>query len=56
MKSHAEYSSTNRIHWNEVAPVHQNNYVNDLLQSISDPGAEAVARLFEEISNYLSND
>ena len=37
MKSHAEYSSTNRIHWNEVAPVHQNNYVNDLLQSISDP-------------------
>ena len=37
MKSHAEYSSTNLIHWNEVAPVHQNNYVNDLLQSISDP-------------------
>ena len=37
MKSHAEYSSTNRTHWNEVAPVHQNNYVNDLLQSISNP-------------------
>jgi len=37
MKSHAEYSSTNRIYWNEVASVHQDNYVNELLQRISDP-------------------
>jgi len=35
MKSHAEYSSTNRIYWNEVASVHQDNYVNELLQRIS---------------------
>ena len=37
MKSRAEYTITNRIYWNEVASVHQDNYVNDLLQRIGDP-------------------
>jgi len=31
------YSATNRIYWNEVASVHQENYVNELYQRISDP-------------------
>ena len=36
MKTLDKYSSTNRIHWNEVASVHQEKYVNNLLRLIAD--------------------
>ncbi len=54
MKSRAEYSITNRIYWNEVASVHQDNYVNELLQRISDPDFTTFdpieQKLFKKIS------
>ena len=54
MKSRAEYSITNRIYWNEVASVHQDNYVNDLLQRIGDPDFTTFdpieQKLFKKIS------
>ena len=36
MKTRAEYSIANRIHWNEVASVHQKKYVNNLIHLIAD--------------------
>jgi ubiquinone/menaquinone biosynthesis C-methylase UbiE len=36
MKTLDKYTSTNRKHWNEVASVHQEKYVNNLLKSIAD--------------------
>ena len=36
MKTLDKYTSTNRNHWNEVASVHQEKYVNNLLKLIAD--------------------
>ncbi|MDC1535590.1 class I SAM-dependent methyltransferase [Candidatus Thioglobus sp.] len=36
MKTLDKYTSTNRKHWNEVASVHQEKYVNNLLKLIAD--------------------
>ena len=36
MKYRSEYTNINRIHWNERASVHQEKYVNDLLQLIAE--------------------
>ncbi len=54
MINRAEYTVANKAYWNEIASVHQESYVNDLIQHISQPNFttfDAVEqRLFEKIN------
>ena len=54
MINRAEYTVINKAYWNEIASVHQESYVNDLIQRISQPNFttfDAVEqRLFEKIN------
>ena len=54
MINRAEYTVANKAYWNEIASAHQESYVNDLIQRISQPNFttfDAVEqRLFEKIN------
>ena len=54
MKDREDYTQANRNLWNETAAVHQNNYVDDLLQRIKAPDFttfdDVEKRVFEQIN------
>ena len=53
MKTLDKYSSTNRKHWNEVASVHQEKYVNNLLYLIADKNFTTFDSVEKKLFNQI---
>ena len=53
MKTLDKYSSTNRKHWNEVASVHQEKYVNNLLHLIADKNFTTFDSVEKKLFNQI---